>query len=114
MDAVEPAAVYPVFDFVVDGLRQAGHHRCLSRGGRALAAGLGRHTLLFRAKAARTVLFVQNPRQRQDPLFARGGDAGAGQARQRQGHPLDPGIHKAPDGHEKQDCEINASLRRLR
>jgi hypothetical protein len=51
---------------------------------------------------------MQDPQQRQNQLFAYGGDAGVGQTGRRKVIFICP-----QDGLDKQDCEINASLRWL-
>ena len=58
LDAVEPDAVYPLFDFVFDGLQRSGVNRLVSHGRPSIAAGIRWNAILFLSKTPWSVLFV--------------------------------------------------------
>jgi hypothetical protein len=61
LDAVEPVAVYPLFDFVVDGFQGAGVIDAFRSTDNRLLLALDGIRLFFLTKAPRPLLFEENP-----------------------------------------------------
>jgi hypothetical protein len=113
LDAVEPTAVYPLFDFVFDGFQHAGvidsfrtadNRLLLALDGTQYFSSTNLHGPCCSCKThsngkisySHTVV---------TPVLVKPGSAKV--------IPLAPEFIRPQDGHEKQDCEINASLRWL-
>ncbi|MFZ2168791.1 MAG: ISNCY family transposase, partial [Methylococcaceae bacterium] len=113
LDAVEPAAVYPLFDFVFDGFQHAGvidsfrtadNRLLLALDGTQYFSSSNLHGPCCSCKThsngkisySHTVV---------TPVLVKSGSAKV--------IPLAPEFIRPQDGHEKQDCAINASLRWL-
>ena len=113
LDAVEPVAVYPLFDFVVDGFQGAGEIDAFrSTDNRLLLALDG--TDYFSSQKLHGPCCSRKTHNNGKVSYAHtvvtpvlvkpGCDKVM---------PLAPEFIRPQDGHEKQDCEINASLRWL-
>ena len=113
LDAVEPAAVYPLFDFVFDGLQQSGVIDSLRTADKRLLLALDGTEYFSSTKLhgsccaskthgngkisySHTVVTPVLVKPGSDKVIS-----------------LTPEFIRPQDGHEKQDCEINASLRWL-
>ena len=113
LDAVEPAAVYPLFDFVIDGFQRAGvidafrttdHRLLLAFDGTDYFSSNKIHCPGCSSKTHSNGKVSYSHTVVTPVLVNPGSDKVI---------PLAPEFVRPQDGHEKQDCEINASLRWL-
>jgi hypothetical protein len=113
LDAVEPAAVYPLFDFIVDGFQCAGvidsfrtadHRLLLALDGTEYFSSQKLHGPCCSSKTHGNGKVSHSHTVVTPVLVNPGSDKVI---------PLAPEFVRPQDGHEKQDCEINAALRWL-
>ncbi|WP_262965118.1 ISNCY family transposase [Methylobacter psychrophilus] len=113
LDAVEPATVYPLFDFVFDGLQRAGvidtfrstdNRLLLALDGTDYFSSQNLHGPCCSSKTHRNGKVSYSHKVITPVLVKSGSDKVIS---------LAPEFVRPQDGHEKQDCEINASLRWL-
>jgi hypothetical protein len=113
LDAVEPAAVYPLFDFIVDGFQCAGvidsfrtadHRLLLALDGTEYFSSQKLHGPCCSSKTHGNGKVSHSHTVVTPVLVKPGSDKVI---------PLAPEFVRPQDGHEKQDCEINAALRWL-
>jgi hypothetical protein len=113
LDAVEPAAVYPLFDFVFDGFqhsrvidsfRTADNRLLLALDGTQYFSSQNLHGPCCSCKTHSNGKVSYSHTVVTPVLVKPGSDKVI---------PLAPEFVRPQDGHEKQDCEINASLRWL-
>jgi hypothetical protein len=113
LDAVEPAAVYPLFDFVFDGFQHAGvidsfrtadNRLLLALDGTGYFSSTNLHGPCCSCKTHSNGKVSYSHTVVTPVLVKPGSDKVI---------PLAPEFIRPQDGHEKQDCEINASLRWL-
>ena len=113
LDAVEPAAVYPLFDFVIDGFQRAGvidafrttdHRLLLAFDGTDYFSSNKINCPCCSSKTHSNGKVSYSHTVVTPVLVNPGSDKVI---------PLAPEFVRPQDGHEKQDCEINASLRWL-
>ena len=113
LDAVEPTAVYPLFDFVFDGLQRSGvidsfrmadHRLLLALDGTQYFSSAKLHGPCCSCKTHSNGKVSYSHTVVTPVLVKPGSDKVIS---------LAPEFIKPQDGHEKQDCEINASLRWL-
>jgi hypothetical protein len=113
LDAVEPAAVYPLFDFVFDGFqhsrvidsfRTADNRLLLALDGTQYFSSQNIHGPCCSCKTHSNGKVSYSHTVVTPVLVKPGSDKVI---------PLAPEFVRPQDGHEKQDCEINASLRWL-
>jgi len=113
LDAVEPATVYPLFDFVFDGLQRAGvidafrstdNRLLLALDGTDYFSSQKLHGPCCSSKAHSNGKVSYSHKVITPVLVKPGSDKVIS---------LAPEFVRPQDGHEKQDCEINASLRWL-
>jgi hypothetical protein len=113
LDAVEPAAVYPLFDFVFDGFQHSGvidsfrtadNRLLLALDGTQYFSSQNLHGPCCSCKTHSNGKVSYSHTVVTPVLVKPGSDKVI---------PLAPEFVRPQDGHEKQDCEINASLRWL-
>lgn len=113
LDAVEPAAVYPLFDFVFDGFQQSGvidsfratdNRLLLALDGTEYFSSTKLHGPCCSSKTHSNGKVSYSHTVVTPVLVKSGSDKVIS---------LPPEFIRPQDGHEKQDCEINASLRWL-
>ena len=113
LDAVEPAAVYPLFDFVfegfqhsrvIDSFRTADNRLLLALDGTQYFSSQNLHGPCCSCKTHSNGKVSYSHTVVTPVLVKPGSDKVI---------PLAPEFVRPQDGHEKQDCEINASLRWL-
>ena len=111
LDAVEPAAVYPMFDFVFDGFQRSGvidsfrtadNRLLLALDGTEYFSSKKLHGPCCSCKTHSNGKVSYSHTVVTPVLVNPGSDKVI---------PLAPEFIRPQDGHEKQDCEINASLR---
>lgn len=113
LDAVEPAAVYPLFDFIVDGLQRAGVIDSFRMADNRLLLALDGTQYFFSQKLHGPCCSCKTHSNGKvsyshtvvTPVLVKPGSDKV--------IPLAPEFIRPQDGHEKQDFEINASLRWL-
>lgn len=113
LDAVEPASVYPLFDFIVDGFQRAGivdsfrstdHRLLLALDGTQYFSSSKTQGACCSCKTHSNGKVSYSHTAVTPVLVKPGNDKVI---------PLAPEFVCPQDGHKKQDCEINASLRWL-
>ena len=113
LDAVEPAAVYPLFDFVFDGFQRSGVIDSFRTADNRLLLALDGTQYFSSQKLQGPCCSCKTHSNGKvsyshtvvTPVLVKPGSDKV--------IPLAPEFIRPQDGHEKQDCEINASLRWL-